>query len=62
MVFTHWMMASMSEGMCIVCIGNRNSVVTSLFLGWEWREQLVPWVRGPPGAFFGFYLREAFQS
>jgi len=23
---------------------------------------LVPWVGGPPGASFGFYLREAFQS
>jgi len=23
---------------------------------------LIPWVGGPPNAFFEFYLREAFQS
>jgi len=26
------------------------------------RAGLVPWVGGPPDAFFGFYVREAFQS
>jgi len=29
---------------------------------WGGEGGLVPWVGGPPGAYFGFYLREAFKS